>query len=282
MTKMRWTQGEGLGRTTGEMEFRKAVITSPPSDTIWLNTCSRITFTWWMGWSEWRLDMDYQLILTANWEKNCTAYFVVEDLFWTRVKFSALLWCASFISGRFYFWLFCARVGNNASDIWIPGNSCNRPACFSIAAFNSYLSGSGSQIFNVTHLWNKSQMFANSGRVIAHFYQLPIICRLLGLNGHPWLSPLLLIMRNGINIDWWAFIVEWLIVLKLLCEDIINCLFPLSGMKWRLSYPFFLLFPHRLVFLFTFHYILHIFPSAWNVQFSTVNIQKWLEREFKS
>lgn len=67
-------------RTTGETEFRKAVITSPPSDTIWLNTCSRITFTWWMGWFEWRLDMDHQLILTANCEKYCTAYFIVEDL----------------------------------------------------------------------------------------------------------------------------------------------------------------------------------------------------------
>lgn len=231
---MSWTQGERQGSTTGETEFRKAVITSPPSDTIWLNTCSSITFKWWMGWSEWRLDMDHQLILTANCEKYCTAYFVVEDLifdhgqvFSTALMRFIYLFKIKLVDFILYYCghVFEIMIWCVCLYICISGKCWNKPVCFSIATFNNYLYGSVPQIFNFTNLWNKSQRFSNSGRVMIHFYLLPIICRLLGLDGHPWLSPLLLIMRSGINIDWWVFIVKWLIVLKLLGEDVINYLF---------------------------------------------------------
>lgn len=109
------------GRNNKRGEFRKAVITSPPSDTIWLNTCSRITFTWWMGWSEWRLDMDHQLILTDR-GKFCIAYFI---LFW-KIQFCT--GCQVFSTaltlfiyllkievqiGQVCFLLLCACVGNH-------------------------------------------------------------------------------------------------------------------------------------------------------------------------
>lgn len=153
MTKIRWTQGERQGRTTEETESLESLIISPPSDTIWLNTCIRITFTWWMGWSEWRLGMDHQLILTANCEKYCTAHFVVEDLMLHQGQI--FLHCSDVLypfekkDCFFYYCLmeimfWCVCIACMYAAQWTV--EAHLFGCFFIAAFNSYLSGSGTHI----------------------------------------------------------------------------------------------------------------------------------------
>lgn len=156
---MRWTQGERQEITTRDWSW-EVVITSPPSDTIWLNTCSRITFTWWMGWSECGLDIDHHLILTDNWEN-----FVLPILF------SALLSCTLHLSSenRLANWSLCLCYWSvNWSLLWVCINTAQWTAeakvfvLFSIAAFSNYLFGSIIHLFQLHILLKLKPKFRKS------------------------------------------------------------------------------------------------------------------------
>lgn len=103
-----------------------------------------------MGWSEWRLGMGHQLILTANCEKYRTAYFVVEDLMLHQGQiFCTALMCFIYLFlKKDCFLLLFACDGNNVLVCVHSLYVCRTVeahlwGCFSIAAFNSYLSWSG-------------------------------------------------------------------------------------------------------------------------------------------